>query len=129
MDRGAWQATTHRVTKSQTQLKQLSICAVRFQEYQGHQSQRKQHGNVLTCTYNIQTNNYALFFTKMFVSLYSNLSILIFFFIEYNITPSLNKETTELHTFKIALNFALIFLFLEIFHCLAVPVYSLLPPN
>ena len=27
MDRGAWQATVHRVTKSQTQLKQLSIYA------------------------------------------------------------------------------------------------------
>ena len=25
MDRGAWQATTHRVTKSQTRLKQLSV--------------------------------------------------------------------------------------------------------
>ena len=27
MDRGAWQATVHRVTKSQTQLKQLSVHA------------------------------------------------------------------------------------------------------
>ena len=27
LDRGAWQATVHRVTKSQTRLKQLSACA------------------------------------------------------------------------------------------------------
>ena len=27
MDRGAWQATVHRITKSQTQLKQLSMHA------------------------------------------------------------------------------------------------------
>ena len=27
MDRGAWQATVHRVTKSRTQLKQLIACA------------------------------------------------------------------------------------------------------
>ena len=26
MDRGAWQATVHSITKSQTQLKQLSTC-------------------------------------------------------------------------------------------------------
>ena len=27
MDRGAWQATVHRVTRSQTQLKRLGTCA------------------------------------------------------------------------------------------------------
>ena len=78
MDRGAWCATARWVTKSQTRLKQLSLHALRFQEYQGHQSQRDPRGNILTCTYNIQSNNYVLFFPKMFVSLYSNLSILIF---------------------------------------------------
>ena len=29
MDRGAWQATVHGVTKSQTQLKRLSMCALK----------------------------------------------------------------------------------------------------
>ena len=31
MDRGAWQATIHRVTQSQTQLKQLSVHSMRWQ--------------------------------------------------------------------------------------------------
>ena len=30
MDRGAWQASVHRVTKSRTQLKLLSMCSLRF---------------------------------------------------------------------------------------------------
>ena len=30
MDKGAWQTTAHRVTKSQTQVKQLSTCAYMY---------------------------------------------------------------------------------------------------
>ena len=36
MERGACRATAHRVTKSQTRLKQLSLYALRVQEYQVH---------------------------------------------------------------------------------------------
>ena len=44
MDRGGWEATAHRVTKSQTWLKQLSMLQFMGSQIVGHDLETRQYG-------------------------------------------------------------------------------------